>query len=436
MNADLPGLTSGARTAGVRGRLLLALDLVGAAVALGGLLNLAGRIAAGIGQPCDFTAYYLAGRAHLLGLDYYQQATLEGLAAAAGLRGDLGPFLYPPLFAAAVAPLAALPYPMARSLWFVFGLVALGAALLLLKNAARLPVGPGLRGIALAFAVFFPPTFDDLLKGQVTTLLLLLLAGAWLALVRARPTLAGALVAVAASVKLAPALFLVYFVLRHQHRALAAGVASGAGLVAASLLLGGVERHLAYLSRALPDASLQVGATANVSLPGLFARLFAPVSLTPALWPSPLASTVAAPSALLVVAFIYWRFVRAEAATDKAYPGFTATVLVMLLAMPSAQAYALTLVFVPLAWALAACLAARPPRWRLLDLVVVAAIMLAVPPDLKLAPEFASALGVSATPRGALGFAISAMPTVGLLLLGSAVLGAFAANDAPSPRAP
>jgi len=407
----------------------LAADVAGLALALGGLGLTLRQLAAGIGQPSDFTAYYLAARAHALGLDYYRRETLEALAAAAGLSGDLGPYLYPPLFAAALGPLAVLDYVLARWVWLGLSLGCLAAGLLLLRTAAGLRLGAGWRGPALAFVACFPPLADDLLKGQVTALLLLLLAGAWYAHRRERPYLAGTLVALAAWIKLAPALLLVYFALRRDWRGVAAGAVTTVGLLVLSLLAAGPAPHLSYFTQTVPTIGLQIGAAANVSLPGLVARLFAPGPLNAPLVPD--AGLYLGGLALglsgTTGAFVWVSLTQpGPAARDRL--GYAFAIVTLLLLTPSSRAYTLVLALIPLA-ALFACFhEAGQPNWRVFDLLVVVLLLLSVPPDLRLDPLAAMQLGLQASPPPVLLALISALPTAGLVTLAIALLRASPAD--------
>jgi hypothetical protein len=313
-----------------------------------------------------------------------------------------------------VSPLASLDHTTARLLWLGLSLLLLAAALLALKATIGLRLGPGWRGPALALVALFPPVFDDLLKGQVSTLLLCLLCSATL-LVRRAPLAAGSLVALAAGVKLAPGLLAAQFGLRRQYRACLGAMAAGGALGLLSLLVAGWPRHVEYVTQTLPSVGHQVGAAANISLPGLVARLFDPGSLVPPLWPNANLAGVLTPLALVALGALYIRAVR-NAHTEAEALGLT--VIALLLATPSSQAYTLTLALVPIAALIARSQMAVAPDWRLFDLTVLAVALLSVPPDLRLDPAMAASLGVPSNPEGGFAIAISALPAIGLVILG------------------
>lgn len=86
------------------------------------------------------------------------------------------PFLvYPPFAAVAFAPLAALPYALARPWWFILSCAALVAALYQLERMLQLTKRGSLLLRCAAF--MFMPVFQSLYQGQISTFLLLAVVG-------------------------------------------------------------------------------------------------------------------------------------------------------------------------------------------------------------------------------------------------------------------
>jgi len=142
----------------------------------------------------DFAAYWVAGAARRAGLDPYVNNAAAGAKVAwdgSGFRHSR--FLYPPLAAELLRPLAALPYRAAKLLFTAGALAAWVVTATLLARGRR--VSAALLG---AGALFFPLYFH-LERGQIDLLLLPLVLGAWR--MKHRPTLAGALFAAAAMIK-------------------------------------------------------------------------------------------------------------------------------------------------------------------------------------------------------------------------------------------
>jgi hypothetical protein len=190
----------------------------------------------------------------------------------------------PPLLAICLYPLTLLP-PVAGALVWFFLKVGMGAIALYWSTrlgAGRdhsLPIG----GVALVVLLALRPFTEDLLHGNVNILIFALVtAGLW-AFVHGRDTWAGLAIALGATFKVTPVLFIPYFAYKRQWRVVA-GCAIGLALfliVLPAVVLGPV-RNVELLA-AWADLMIKPyvfhGAIAytiqiNQSLPGLFFRLF------------------------------------------------------------------------------------------------------------------------------------------------------------------
>ncbi|HEY0698542.1 MAG TPA: glycosyltransferase 87 family protein, partial [Micromonospora sp.] len=147
------------------------------------------------------------------------------------------PFTYPPLAAVLFVLLAALPSVAATALFTGAGIAALVSTCLL---AARRVRGPGRLALvsglgAAAVAILLDPVRLTLLIGQINLVLMGLVAMDCL-LARTRwPR--GALIGLAAAIKLTPLVFVLFFLARRQWRpaATALGTFLGLGLLGAAL---------------------------------------------------------------------------------------------------------------------------------------------------------------------------------------------------------
>lgn len=269
-----------------RPRLELALVFVLGLLLLPGLA-LAARDLIPIPPQVDFTTYYLAARALAAGQSPYDQAVLNRLAAEGGGL-DVVAYIYPPVFAVLLRPLAMLPHPTAAAVWFWLNLAWLVAGVALV--ARWLALGPAALAAGLLWAALLPPTHDTLLLGQVNTLLLALVAGALLAVGReprgAGGELAGgALLALAAVIKLFPAVFVLVLAAHGRWRAVAAFGVGVVALMAAGVGWGGGPALTAtWLVEVLPRFSGGFPTPFNQSLELAVGRLFSPTPVT-ALWP-------------------------------------------------------------------------------------------------------------------------------------------------------
>jgi hypothetical protein len=150
----------------------------------------------------DFRIFYVAAEA---GVRYgwariYDLQTLRDLSASfpAGQNyiNPALPFINPPVFAWLIAPLTALPLPVAYVIWSAVSLAALVWAWHLAAPYS------GLRKIALLLAALaLWPVLDAFYFGQPTLVLMGLLATTWWLCSKDRPLAAGAALALATALK-------------------------------------------------------------------------------------------------------------------------------------------------------------------------------------------------------------------------------------------
>lgn len=197
----------------------------------------------------DFAAYWVAAAARRAGLDPYVNNAAAGAQVpwdGSGFRHSR--FLYPPLAAELLRPLAALPYRAAKLLFTAGALAAWIAAAALVARRRRVSAAM-LGGGALFFPLYF-----HLERGQIDLLLLPLVLGAWR--MKDRPALAGALFAAAATIK--PALLgALPAIVALGHRRWAAWTAGGAAAaLLATVVVSGPALAREYASVVLPRAVL------------------------------------------------------------------------------------------------------------------------------------------------------------------------------------
>lgn len=161
-------------------------------------------------------------------------------------------YVYPPLWAWALAPVAGAVEPMT----FFRGalavqLVALGLSVLLCwRLAGRGRIGwPVWVGLSLAIGIATSPLHLALLHHQPQFLVVALMLITVERLVAGHPGRAGAALAVASALKITPALLLLLFVPRGRRRGMATFAVTGGLLAGASVLLAGWDAHLAFLDQ-------------------------------------------------------------------------------------------------------------------------------------------------------------------------------------------
>lgn len=179
----------------------------------------------------DTDVYRMGGRAWLQGQPLYADGATFTTQVGLGL-----PFTYPPLAAVAFAPLAMVPLPTAS-----VAITAVTCALLVVSTwivLTRLAVaqnwqvgGSAMRrrwwlaaGLVALAAWWFEPLLENFRFGQVNVILMTLVIADLVP--RRTPWPRGVLLGLAIALKLTPAVFLLYFVLRRDFRALFTALAS------------------------------------------------------------------------------------------------------------------------------------------------------------------------------------------------------------------
>jgi hypothetical protein len=214
----------------------------------------------------DLGAYFVAARALAEGESPYDARVAERLAGLAGIEYH-SPYIYPPLLAILLRPLTYLPYSAAAAVWFALSAGALFAALSVLRPLTGLPWHVYRWVCAAAF--FLPPVHHTLEHGQITNFLLLLIVGGAVG-----STGSGALVGIAAALKVFPATLAAVYALSGRLAALGMMMAGAAVLTLAGALAAPAAT-LDFLRRVGPQLALERRlAPNNQSLDAVMARWF------------------------------------------------------------------------------------------------------------------------------------------------------------------
>ena len=306
--------------------LIRGVTIVLAVVALvAGTYNL-GRATFGPRLGQDFTAYYVAGKLIRAGdaermygtqEEFQQEADRFGVTgpAAEGDRdGRIGgndsvePFLYPPVAAVLLLPVTLLPLGAAKMAFLLLNLVAQFAAIAILF-ADRAPPQRRVLTVAgwvLVLALF--PFFWGLYLGQANSLVFLACALALRQVRRGDQLGGGALIAVAALLKVFPVVLLGLLLLKRQYRAVAASVATMAVLSLLSLPVVGLSTFRRFFTEVIPEITSRVEPfVRNQGISGTLHRLLTDNPYVRPLVDSPaLARALGTVLSLVVVALVVW----------------------------------------------------------------------------------------------------------------------------------
>lgn len=227
----------------------------------------------------DFNVYYHAARETISGRDPYQHSL-----------GDWTPYIYPPLLAELLVPLALLPLPVAAYLWFLISAISIVCAAWM---SARLAIGKRgfdepeqrvaesslQRGAIAAGAVMLVLRFvlDTFNLGQVNAVVAALAVAHVYLYSRDRKTLSALALAIAVSIKLTPALLLLYHIAKLRLKFAMACSALLIAVTAASFLpfgSGGSEALQTFWNRTVKnEQGYDFAYSGNQSLRGAIARM-------------------------------------------------------------------------------------------------------------------------------------------------------------------
>jgi len=180
------------------------------------------------------------------------------------------PYIYPPLLAWALQPLLALGEWPAMFWWDMIMLAAYFGTLALLLGSRENRDCLGKAGVIvlLLLAAVWGPFFLSYAVGQVTVVLFFLLVLHYRLAQWGRPVASGLVLAVIVMLKLSPALFLAYWLLRKRWTLVASAFAG----IIVIVLLTGIEYNLDFFTRVMPHLAWGEFYHINQSLTGLFLR--------------------------------------------------------------------------------------------------------------------------------------------------------------------
>ena len=232
----------------------------------------------------DFAINYAAATVLRAGGDFYDVDALRAAhAARIGPSGDLFQGLFItynnlPTTALLFWPLAALPFATAKWVFTLLNnaLYLLGLGLLLRTLQAR-PIAIVWSACA-GLLILFYPLRQSFGLGQMNGLLVCLLAGAVVATVQRRDALAGALIVLAAALKISPIVLLIFFLAQRRFRAVVGAATAGGVIFAVTWFAVGPSTGLRFMTEILPAVGRGSAALPNQSVLGAIYRFGVPAA--------------------------------------------------------------------------------------------------------------------------------------------------------------
>jgi hypothetical protein len=199
----------------------------------------------------DFPNYYLAARLHAEGLPSDREYEWTWFQRQKNLREidqRVVAYAHPPLCALPFLPLAHLQPLAAKHAWIIINLAFLVVIVWLLSKIARLTA---FRTVLVVLACTLP-LYVCLLLGQYYILILLLLCLAFFLYKRERPSACGAVLGLAAALKIFPGLLVLVFLKQRNWRALAATFMATITWTALAIWIFEWEVHRVFFVEILP----------------------------------------------------------------------------------------------------------------------------------------------------------------------------------------
>ena len=235
----------------------------------------------------DFLSYYIAASAIHQGKPLYTLETYESVAGQLDIK-TAGLYLYPPTFAVLIQPALLLSPHGASLLWFGVNvlLLLIGVALLLRQNNLR---NRQIKFVLLLLPVLFTPVLMNFYLGQVNIILFILIVLVWLTFVRGRRYTSGVLLALSVWIKIWPIILIAYFAWKREWKVVIGALVGLLLIGVLTLALAGVGQTTSFFTDRFPELvqGTEPGRDhLNQSIPGVFAKLFAPSSkyVYPLIW--------------------------------------------------------------------------------------------------------------------------------------------------------
>lgn len=285
-------------------------------------------------------------------IERYLGLSVHGEAGHRRTRVLIDVNAHPPTSVLLAVPLAGLSYPDATLVWNVLSLGLLALAFWLVARQLDIPLSAWSVFPIVALLLLCNPFRAQMLQAQLNAVLVALIVGAWVAERNGRPYLAGALLGLATAVKIFPAFLFVYFLVRREWKAVAAGCICLLVVTLLTAAVVGWETYPYYVRHVLPRIEPYQSSWENLSLIGLWRKLFDPATdleRVEPLWRSPLVFRLLAGFSVLgVLAVLVWRTAGANSRLGRDL-AFGLTVIGMLLVSPMTWTHYFLLLLLPLA---------------------------------------------------------------------------------------
>ncbi|GEM_PF-986417 len=267
----------------------------------------------------DFNVFYFAAQEVAAGRDPYQRST-----------GAWTPYLYPPLLAEMLVPLTFAPIPVAAYFWFLINVVALIFALKMLLALNEKHDSRKYLLVAGTVIVFSRFILDNFSLGQVNIIVTSFAVAHVYFFVKEKKLASSLALAIAVSIKLTPAILLVWHLAKRRFGFAAQCAVMTASLMALSFVPLGqnaIASFETFVNRTIKnEQGFDLSYAGNQSLRGAIARIADGLSENNKSSSDPI-NVIFILSALSLLALAIWAASRARGAMMEAAPFFCLIVL-------------------------------------------------------------------------------------------------------------
>jgi alpha-1,2-mannosyltransferase len=287
--------------------------------------------------------------------------------------------LNPPFQTLLLSPVGLVRYEHAFLIYSFLSLVCgLAAVLLIAHETAGDKYEPPLFLLFLIIIMYYYPTWANVLYGQLSLILLLLVALAWKAARQGRDTASGIYLGLAMSLKIFVGLFLVFFLVRRRWRLLGWFMGTFILLSLVPLWFFGIEVYKTYIT--ILSNVTWYASSWNASFQGFFSRIFGGSENIPLVNLPVVTQILTKLGSLVFLCGLVWvAWPRAQERNRERFDlGFSLTIIGMLLICPLGWMYYFPTLLIPavVAWRLAGRFEAR---FRYRALLIVAWLLSTTP---------------------------------------------------------
>lgn len=220
-------------------------------------------------DPTDLPSFLLAARAMAAGQDFYDPEIIATFRDESMGNEAVFPYLYLPLYAVLLRPLALLPVSAGHAVFLIFNALLWPVLIVLCLRLVDTsgPLRGPLAALVLLLVPSFLPTIQTFHHGSPSLLVAVLIVAVFVLEREGRHRAAGVLLAFVVLIKIVPVIIIPYFILRRRTQMLLWAAGAMVALLGLSVAVAGLGPHLHWLTEMVPGLATR-GSTGTFFEPG------------------------------------------------------------------------------------------------------------------------------------------------------------------------